>query len=67
MNATQEIVVSGENFIERRIFVFPQQEEIEDLQTWAYGRGYKRGWMRGLVMGLAIAGVAAICILLAFI
>jgi hypothetical protein len=62
MNTTEEIIVSGENFIERGIILFPQQEDIEDLQTRAYHRGYKRGWVRGLLMGLAIIGVAAVCI-----
>ncbi|MBZ5659350.1 MAG: hypothetical protein LAO08_03000 [Acidobacteriia bacterium] len=62
MNTTEEIIISGENFIERRIILFPQQEDIEDLKTRAYSRDYKCGWMRGLVMGLAIVGVAALCI-----
>lgn len=62
MNATEEIIISGENFIERRIILFPQQGDIEDLQARAFGRGYKCGWTRGLVMGLAIVGVAALCI-----
>jgi hypothetical protein len=65
MTTTEEIIVSGENFIERRIMQFPQQVDIEDLQARAYGRGYKRGWMLGLLMGLAIIGVAAVCICLA--
>jgi hypothetical protein len=65
MNTTEEIIVSGENFIERRIMQCPQQVVIEDLQARAYGRGYKRGWMLGLLMGLAIAGVAAASIWLA--
>ena len=65
MTTTEEIIVSGENFIERRIMQFPQQVDIEDLQARAYGRGYKRGWMLGLLMGLAIIGVAAVCIWLA--
>jgi hypothetical protein len=56
MTTTEEIIVSGENFIERRIMQFPQQVDIEDLQARAYGRGYKRGWI----------GVAAVCIWLAF-
>ena len=65
MTTTEEIIVSGENFIERRIMQVPQQVDIEDLQARAYGRGYKRGWMRGLLTGLAIIGVAAVCIWLA--
>jgi len=65
MNATEEIIVSGENFIERRIILFPQQVDIDNLQARAYGQGYKCGWARGPVMGLAIVGVAALCIWLA--
>ena len=29
MNATEEIIVIGENFIERRIILFPQQVDID--------------------------------------
>ena len=65
MTTTEEIIVSGENFIERRITLSPQQGEIEDLQARAYRRGYKSGWVCGLLMGLAIIGVIAVCILLA--
>jgi hypothetical protein len=65
MTTTEEIIVSGENFIERRIMQFPQQVDIEDLQARAYGRGYKRGWMLGFLMGLATIGFAAVCIWLA--
>lgn len=65
MNATEEIIISGENFIERRIILFPQQADINDLQARAFGRGYKHGWARGLVMGLAIVVVAVLCIWLA--
>jgi hypothetical protein len=65
MTTTEEIIVSGENFIERRIIQFPQQVDIEDLQARAYVRGYKRGRMLGLLMGFAIIGVAGVCIWLA--
>jgi hypothetical protein len=67
MTTTEEIIVSGENFIERRIMQFPQQVDIEDLKASAYRRGYKRGWVRGLLTGLAIIGVAAACIWLTLI
>lgn len=67
MNATEEIIISGDNFIERRIILFPQREDIEDLRARAYSRGYQCGWTRGLVMGLAIAGGAALCIWLTVI
>jgi len=62
MNTTEEIIVSGENFIERRIILLPQQVDIEDMQTRAYACGYKRGWVLGLVMGIAVVSVAAVCI-----
>jgi hypothetical protein len=65
MTTTEEIIVSGENFIERRIIQSPQQVDIEYLQASAYGWGYKRGWVRGFLMGLAIIGVVAACIWLA--
>lgn len=65
MTTAEEIIVSGENFIERRIMQFPQQVDIEDLQARAYGRGYKRGWMLGFLMGLTIIGLAVVCIWLA--
>jgi hypothetical protein len=67
MNATEEIIISGENFIERRIILFPEQVDIDDLQARAFGRGYTCGWERGLAMGLAIVIVAALCIWLAII
>ncbi len=66
MTTTEEIIVSGENFIERRIIQFPQEVDFESLQASAYGWGYKRGWVRGFVMALAIIGVAAVCIWLAY-
>jgi hypothetical protein len=62
MTATEEIIVSGENFIERRIILCPGQDDIQNLQGLAYNRGYKRGWTRGLVTGLTIVGFALICI-----
>jgi len=66
MNATEEIIVSGDNFIERRIILLlPQQYDIEDLQMRAYRAGYKRGWMNGLLTGIVVIGVAALCIWLA--
>lgn len=65
MNTTEEIIVIGENFIERRVILFPQQVDIENMQARAYGRGYKRGWLYGLLMGLSVVGVAAICVWLA--
>ena len=64
MITTEEILVSGENFIERRIVQFPQQADIEDLQARAYKWGYTRGWVRGLLFGL-ITGVAVSCLWLA--
>jgi hypothetical protein len=66
MTTTEEIIVSGENFIERRIIQFPKQMDFESLQASAYGWGYKRGWVSGFVMGFAIIGGAAVCIWLAY-
>jgi tetrahydromethanopterin S-methyltransferase subunit G len=59
MTQTEEIVVSGEDFIERRIFVYPQQAEIDNLQRQAYRYGYNRGCVYGLVFGLVLFGVGA--------
>jgi hypothetical protein len=66
MTTTEEIIVSGENFIERRIIQCPQQGDFESLQASAYGWGYRRGWLRGFVIGLAIIGVVEVCIWLAY-
>jgi hypothetical protein len=67
MNASEEIIISGGNFIERRIILFPEQVDTEDLQARGFGRGYEYGWARGLAKGLAIVGVVALCIWLAVI
>ena len=63
MTTTEEINVSGEGFIERRVFVLPEEIHIEGLKAAAY----KHGWIRGLLMGFAIFGVAAVCIWLALL
>lgn len=65
MSTAEEIIVSGENFIERRIFLIPEQDDIDVIKAQAYGRGYKSGWMCGLLMGSAIVVVAALCTWLA--
>jgi hypothetical protein len=65
MTTTEEIIVSGKNFIERRIIQFPQRVDIDNLQASAYGRGYKRGWMSGMLTGLVILGILAACMWLA--
>jgi len=62
VTTTEEIIVSGENFVERRIILFPEQDDIQNLQDLAYSRGYKRGWTFGLLVGLAIIGFAALCV-----
>jgi hypothetical protein len=62
MTRTEEIVVSGEGFIERRIFVYLQQPKVDNLQRQAYTLGWKRGWMCGFVLGLGLFGTAAIFI-----
>jgi hypothetical protein len=61
MTTTEEIIVSGEDFIERRIFICPQPWEMGNLQRRAYGRG----WLRGFLMGVVVIGLAALCVLLA--
>ena len=65
MTTTEEIIVSGENFVERRIILFPEQDDIQDLQELPYSRGYKRGWTFGLIVGLSIIGFALLCVWLA--
>lgn len=65
MPTAEEIIVAGEDFIERRIFLIPQQDDIDKMKAQAYGRGYKCGWMCGLLMGSAIIVVAVLCIWLA--
>jgi hypothetical protein len=56
MNATEEIIVIGENLIECRISLFPRQIDVYNLQARAYTRGYKSGWVRSMIMGMAIIG-----------
>lgn len=65
MTTTEEIIVSGENFVERRIILCPEQDDIQNLQEMAYSCGYKRGCKRGLLVGLAIIGFTALCVWLA--
>jgi len=65
MNITEEIIVPDMNFIERRIVLFPQLADFEDMRMRAFSRGYKSGWARGLVVGMAIVGVGVLCIWLA--
>jgi hypothetical protein len=65
MTTTEDIIVSGEDFIERRIVLIPEQTEIDDLQASGYKRGFKCGWRRGLLMGLMVMGVAVVCVWLA--
>lgn len=67
MTATEEIIVSGENFIERRIILFPERRDMEDLRARTFASGYQRGWTRGMLMGFAIFGAAAACVWLALL
>jgi tetrahydromethanopterin S-methyltransferase subunit G len=60
MTETEEVVVLGEDFIERRIFVCPQQAELDYLQRRAYRFGYNRGCTYGLIFGLVLFGTGAI-------
>jgi hypothetical protein len=62
MTTTEEIVVSGDDFIERRIFVSPEPADIENLQQAAYRRGYSGGWARGFAFGLCVVAFAALLI-----
>jgi hypothetical protein len=65
MTTTEEIIVSGQDFIERRILVYPEQEDIFNIRDSAFGSGYKRGWQRGFLMGVVLVGVVVICVWLA--
>ena len=62
MTTSEEIVVSGDNFIEQRILISPQPGEVEHLQRVAFTCGYNRGWARGFLMGLCFFGLALFCI-----
>jgi len=62
---TEEIIVSGQDFIERRIFVCPEQEDLANMQERAYGSGYKRGWLQGFLVGALGVALAAFCLWLA--
>lgn len=62
MTTTEEIIVSGQDYIERRILVYPEQGDIANMREWAFGSGYKRGWWQGFLMGVVFVGVAALCI-----
>jgi hypothetical protein len=65
MTTTEEIVVSGKNFIERRILVCAERQDLEDLHKRAYARGYSYGWGRGFFVGSGLIGAIAFCIWLA--
>lgn len=65
MTSTEEIIVSGEGFIERRIFICPEPGEMNSLRQRAYSRGYSRGRLLGFLMGAAVIGVAVFCFWLA--
>lgn len=62
MTATEEIIVSGEDFIERRVFVYPQPGELESLRQTAYSRGYNCGWTRGFLVGVGLLGFIVLCL-----
>jgi hypothetical protein len=55
---TDEIVVSGRDFIERRIFVFPEQEDIANLRALSFRSGYRLGWWCGFLIGVAVVCAA---------
>lgn len=62
MITTEEIIVSGEGFIERRIFVSPERGDLENLQQAAFHRAYSSGWTHGFFFGLCILGLAVLLI-----
>jgi len=62
MTTTEEIVVSGDGFIERRIVVSPEPVDTENLRQKAYRRGYNGGWMHGFVFGLCVLGLLLLLI-----
>ena len=55
MTTTEEIVVSGEDFIERRIFLCPEDTDLADIRGSAYESGYKYGWSHGWSRGFFTA------------
>lgn len=54
MTTTEEIVVSGEDFIERRIILWAGQDDINESKNVAYTNGYRRGCTFGFLMGVAL-------------
>ena len=62
MTTTEEIVVSGEDFIERRIFLSPEGQDITKMQQVAYDHGYNRGWLSGFFMAAVVFAFAALCV-----
>lgn len=62
MTTTEEIVVSGDDFIERRIVLCPEQHEIADIRRSAYGNGYRSGLARGLLIGAVLVSAIVFCI-----
>ena len=58
MTTTEEIVVCGDNFIERRIYLSPEPVELEsEFETFrqsAFRYGYNRGWLHGFVVAFCI-------------
>jgi hypothetical protein len=64
MTTTEEIVVSGEDFIERRIYVSPEPRELEEeivrSQRTAFQHGYSRGWRRGFFAGFCVLAAIAL-------
>jgi len=62
MTTTEEVVVSGADFIERRIFLYPEQADVAGIRDRAYDKGYSRGWSRGFLTGAIILGFVTFCI-----
>lgn len=64
MTTTEEIVVSGEDFIERRIFLCPEDADLANIRGSACESGYKYGWSHGWSRGFfTAAGVLSLAAL----
>lgn len=67
VTTTEEIIVSGDNFIERRIILVCRPQRIDHRQYLASAAAYKRGWVNGILMSVAVAVAVALCVSLAIL
>ena len=51
--------------IERKVFVYLDAQDVEDLRLQIYRKAYKRGYVCGFAIGLAVCGILGLCIFLA--